>query len=84
MASKDNFPHYHKFVGHLQFIDTYRVCELYGVSGPIENAVKKLLCSGARGAKDQMQDLKEAISSIYRKIEMLEEDSNNVSDNKPT
>lgn len=84
MSSKDSFPHYHKFVGHLQFIDTYRVCELYGVSGPIENAVKKLLCSGARGAKDQMQDLKEAISSIYRKIEMLEEDSNNVSDNKPT
>lgn len=83
MASKDNFPHYHKFVGHLQFIDTYRVCELYGVSGPIENAVKKLLCSGARGAKDQMQDLKEAISSIYRKIEMLEEDSNYVTDNKP-
>lgn len=83
MTSKDNFPHYHKFVGHLEFIDTYRVCELYGVSGPIENAVKKLLCSGARGAKDQVQDLKEAISSINRKLEMLEEDSKYGSDNKP-
>ena len=83
MTSKDNFPHYHKYVGHLEFIDTYRVCELYGVSGPIENAVKKLLCSGARGAKDQMQDLKEAISSINRKIEMLEEDAANDPVNKP-
>lgn len=82
MDSKKNFPHYHKHVGHLEYIDTYRVCELYGVSGPIENAVKKLLCSGARGAKDQMQDLKEAISSINRKIEMLEEDSKYVPDNK--
>lgn len=84
MASKDLFPHYHKYVGHLKTIDTYRVCELYGVSGPIENAVKKLLCSGARGAKDQVQDLKEAITSIQRKLEMLEEDSNYDSDNKPT
>lgn len=84
MTSKDNFPHYHKYVGHLEFIDTYRVCELYGVSGPIENAVKKLLCSGARGAKDQKQDLREAITSIYRKLEMLEEDAANDTDNKPT
>ena len=83
MTSKDNFPHYHKYVGHLEFIDTYRVCELYGVSGPIENAVKKLLCSGVRGAKDQMQDLREAISSISRKLEMLEEDAAYDADNKP-
>lgn len=83
MASKESFPHYHKYVGHLAFIDTYRVCELYGVSGPIENAVKKLLCSGARGAKDQMQDLKEAIASINRKIEMLEEDAGYDAINEP-
>ena len=83
MTSKENFPHYHKYVGHLKTIDTYRICELYGVSGPIENAVKKLLCSGVRGAKDQMQDLREAISSISRKLEMLEEDAAYDADNKP-
>lgn len=83
MTSKENFPHYHKYVGHLKTIDTYRICELYGVSGPVENAVKKLLCSGARGAKDQMQDLREAISSISRKLEMLEEDAAYDADNKP-
>ena len=84
MSSKDDFPHYHKYVGHLKTIDTYRICALYGVSGPVENAVKKLLCSGARGAKDQMQDLREAISSISRKLEMLEEDAAYDADNKPT
>lgn len=83
MTSKENFPHYHKYVGHLKTIDTYRICELYGVSGPVENAVKKLLCSGVRGAKDQMQDLREAISSISRKLEMLEEDAAYDADNKP-
>jgi hypothetical protein len=83
MSNKDKFPHYHKYVGHLEFIDTYRVCELYGVSGPIENAVKKLLCSGARGAKDQEQDLREAITSISRKLEMLYEDSAYDANNKP-
>lgn len=54
-------------------IDIYRVLKMWEVTDPaIQHAVKKLLCSGKRGAK---QDLQEAVDSINRSIEMLEEES---------
>lgn len=56
-------------------IDVYRVLKLFEVSEPaIQHAIKKLLCSGSRGAKGETQDWKEAIASIERAIEMAEED----------
>lgn len=52
-------------------LDIYSICELYGVrSHAIGHAVKKLLAAGKRGAKSYEQDLKEAILSIQRELEM--------------
>lgn len=68
------FGHYYRDVRHLEKIDIYRFCELFGVTGPLEHALKKIACAGQRGAKDYYKDLNEAIKSINRAIEMREED----------
>lgn len=68
--------HYKKDVSHLQFIDPYRIAELYGVGGgPLEHAHKKILCAGIRGAKDKAKDIQEAIDSLRRWQEMQAEDA---------
>jgi hypothetical protein len=48
-------------------IDVYDVLNAYP-SGcpPIDHAIKKLLCTGSRGAKDWETDLQEAIDSLER------------------
>jgi hypothetical protein len=48
-------------------IDVYDVLDAYP-SGcpPIDHALKKLLCTGSRGAKDWETDLQEAIDSLER------------------
>lgn len=66
--------HYHKDVSHLTSIDIYRFCDLFDVRGPLEHALKKIACAGGRGDKDYFQDLREAIDSIERAIEMRKED----------
>lgn len=68
--------HYKKDVSHLQFIDVYRVLELYNVTNPcIQHAIKKLLVAGGRGAgKDVAQDIQEAIDSLVRWQDMKKED----------
>lgn len=75
MPRKHN--HYFKNVQHLNDLDVYRVLKLFNVTDPcIAHAVKKLLVAGGRGAgKDIRQDLREAIDSIDRALEMIEEDS---------
>jgi hypothetical protein len=51
------------------------VLDLFNVDNHcIGHAVKKLLCSGQRGAKDKQQDVQEAISSLLRYLEMQTED----------
>lgn len=66
---------YKKDVSHLDFIDVYRVLELFNVqSHAVGHAIKKLLCSGGRGAKDEAQDIQEAIDSLVRYQEMEKED----------
>ncbi len=66
---------YKKDVSHLDFIDVYRVLELFNVqSHAVGHAIKKLLCSGGRGAKDEAQDIQEAIDSLIRYREMKNED----------
>ena len=73
--SEQNHDHYFKDVTHLKTIDVYRVLDLFGVSNPcIQHAVKKLLCAGQRGIKDQKQDVQEAIASLVRYLEMQTED----------
>lgn len=71
-----DFNHYYRDIRHLDKIDIYRFCELFGVTGPLEHALKKIACAGVRGSKDYEKDLNEAIKSILRALEMLKEDEN--------
>ena len=67
--------HYFKNTVHLNAVDIYRVLSLYGVTDPcLQHAIKKLLCAGDRGAKDIEQDVQEAIDTLGRWQDMMEED----------
>jgi hypothetical protein len=67
--------HYFKDVSGLQRLDVYRVIELFNVpAGPIDHAVKKLLCAGNRGHKDLDRDIQDAIDSLTRWQAMRAED----------
>lgn len=67
--------HYFKKVTHLDAIDVYRVLELFEVTHPcLQHAIKKLLCAGSRGAKDIEQDVQEAIDTLGRYQEIIDED----------
>ena len=71
------YPHYHKNVAHLKYVDVYRVLILFGVTDPcLQHAIKKLLCAGNRGAKDKTQDVQEATSGLLRYLEMQTENEN--------
>lgn len=74
MKGKPKHSHYHKDVSQYDTIDIYVICDLYvnDNSGCIQHAVKKLLCCGNRGVKDNVKDLQEAIDTIQRKIEILQ------------
>ena len=73
-SQKPKHSHYHKDVSQYDTIDIYVICDLYvnDNSGCIQHAVKKLLCCGNRGVKDNVKDLQEAIDTIQRKIEILQ------------
>lgn len=69
------YQHYFRDVSHLEGLDIYRILALYEVTDPaIQHAVKKLLCAGSRGVKDRERDYREAVDSINRALEMIEED----------
>lgn len=78
-VNKRKHSHYFKDVANLQEIDIYRVCMLFGVddpSGATQHALKKILLPGQRGAgKDRAKDLQEAVDTLTRKLEMLQEDA---------
>lgn len=68
--------HYFKDVSFLNEMDIYALCKAFGVkdsSGAKHHAIKKILCSGARGAKDEMQDIQEAIDTLTRLVELERE-----------
>ena len=53
------------------FVDVYDVLKAFNVTNPaMAHAIKKMLAPGQRGAKDTIQDMKEAIQSIERAIEL--------------
>ena len=57
-------------------LDIYRILSLYNVTNPcLQHSIKKLLCAGKRGVKNQIQDINEAILSLKRFVEMLGEDN---------
>jgi hypothetical protein len=58
-------------------VDVYDVLNAYEVTNPaVQHAVKKLLQAGNRGHKDRATDLKEALQSIERAIELENDDEN--------
>jgi hypothetical protein len=69
--------HYHKNVKGLEYVDVYRVLNLFDVTDPcIQHAIKKLLVAGGRGAgKDIGRDVQEAIDSLERWKEMQAENT---------
>ena len=71
------YPHYHKQLPEgVKTIDVYRVLSLFEVTDPcLQHAIKKLLCAGARGAKDTDKDVAEAAVSIRRYQEMRDEET---------
>lgn len=71
----NEYKHYQKNVEHLKSVDVYRVLVLFGVTNPcLQHAIKKLLCAGNRGVKDELKDVQEAIASLLRYLEMQTED----------
>lgn len=72
--------HYFRPVAHLDEIDIYRFLLLFDVTDPaLAHAIKKLVAPGGRGAgKDFRKDVQEAIDTLQRRLEMLEEDDASV------
>ena len=71
---KESHNHYFKPCPHNP-LDVYRVISNFGVSDPcIQHALKKLLCSGVRGHKDQSKDIQDVIDTLERWKQMREED----------
>ena len=71
----NEYKHYQKSVEHLKWVDVYRVLDLFNVVNPcVQHAIKKLLCAGTRGVKDERKDIEEAVSSLVRCLEMQTED----------
>lgn len=71
---KENHNHYFKPCPY-DTLDVYRVINIFGVSDPcIQHALKKLLCSGVRGYKDQSKDIQDVIDTLERWKQMREED----------
>ena len=66
--------HYKKDVRHLDYIDVYRIIDLYELHDPcFQHALKKILVPGARGHKDLTKDINDIIDTMQRKIEMMAE-----------
>jgi hypothetical protein len=72
---KTKHSHYKKDVKHLDYIDVYRIIDLYKLDDPcFQHALKKILVPGARGHKDLTKDINDIIDTMQRKLEMLAED----------
>ena len=70
------YGHYFKDVSHLKKIDVYRVIDLWEITDPaLQHALKKVLAAGKRGAKNQLQDVAEAIDSLVRFQDMQAENN---------
>nr|DAF78064.1 MAG TPA: hypothetical protein [Caudoviricetes sp.] len=56
------------------WVDVYDVIKAFNVtSGPMQHALKKVLCAGERGHKDLLEDLNDIIACVEREIEMVKE-----------
>ena len=70
--------HYFKDVTYLNVVDVYRVLQLFAVTDPcLQHAIKKLLVAGGRGAgKSIEKDVREAVDTLNRWLQMRAEDCN--------
>ena len=69
--------HYKRDVKHLNYIDVYRIIDLYELHDPcFQHALKKILVPGARGHKDLIKDINDIIDTMQRKLEMIAENEN--------
>lgn len=69
------FSHYHKPTPY-DSVDVYRVLKMFEVTDPcVQHAVKKLLCAGQRGTKDFREDIRQAVVTLQRGLEMIDEDA---------
>lgn len=67
------YSHYYRKLNGLN-VDIYRILDLFDITKPtIQHAIKKLFAAGNRGSKDKLQDYREAIDSILREIEIMQE-----------
>lgn len=74
LGNDKKHPHYHKPTNGAETVDVYWVLNAWEVDcHATGHAIKKLLNAGQRGAKSKEQDLQEAIDSIARAIELLDE-----------
>lgn len=73
--------HYFKDVSQLKTVDVYRVLKLFNVTDPcLQHAIKKLLVAGGRNAVKNVEcDIREAIDSLNRALEMSAEDKDKTS-----
>jgi len=77
--TKTDMNKYRRYVRPDVFIDVYDVLDVFEVSNPaVAHAVKKLLAPGKRGFKSTIDDLKEAVVSINRGIELEEQNARKV------
>lgn len=68
--------HYKRSVAGLDFIDPYRIIDLYGITHPgMQHILKKVLIPGGRGHKDFRRDLQDVFDTAQRSLEMLDEDN---------
>ena len=68
---ENNKSKYHREIKKGVLIDVYDVLNAFEVINPaMQHALKKMLAPGKRGAKGTIQDMKEAIQSIERAIEL--------------
>lgn len=69
--------HYFRPVTHLRVIDIYRFLDLFNVTDQaLGHAIKKLVVPGMRGGnKTSRKDIEEAIDTLQRKLEMMDEDA---------
>ena len=71
---------YHREIKDNVWVDIYDVLVAFEVDNPaIQHALKKMLAPGKRGVKDKITDIKEAIISLNRAIE-LEQDARELLD----
>jgi hypothetical protein len=79
--NRQKYSAYFKDVRHLDYIDVYRTVSLFGCEKhghAISHAAKKLLLTGVRtGGKSVEQEVREAIDTLSRWLEMREEDKVN-------